>query len=159
MEFFFDLKKAFNTVDHVILLKKLSHYRVRGVANDWFKSYLNNRQQFVSMNGHDYSNLIIKHEVLQGSALGPLLFLIYINDLHKSIKHCKVHHFADNTNLLISDNPSKQLQLYLNLDLKSMCKWLRANKIWINANKTELLIFKHPNKKINYEFKIKMNGK
>ena len=93
---FIDLKKTSNTVDHV-LLKKLSYYGIRGLANDWFKSYLNNRQQFVSMNGYDSSKLIIKHGVPQGSVLGPLLFLIYINDLHKSIKHCTVCHFADDT--------------------------------------------------------------
>ena len=91
--------------------------------------------------------------------LGPLLFLIYINDLHKSIKHCTVRHFADDTNLLISNNSPKQLQSYLNLDLKNLCKWLRANKICLNVSKTELLVFRHPNKKVNYEFKIKMNGK
>ena len=81
---FIDLKKAFDTVDHAILLKKLSHYGIRGLANDWLKSYLNNIQQFVSMNGYDSDKLIIKHGVPQGSVLGPLLFLVYINDLHKS---------------------------------------------------------------------------
>ena len=93
------------------------------------------------------------------AVLGPLLFLIYINDLHKSIKYCNVRHFAGDTNLLISKNSPKQLQKYLNLDLKNLCKWLRANKISLNASKTVLLIFKHPNKKINHEFRIKMNGK
>ena len=80
---FIDLKKAFDTVDHVILLKKLSYCGFRGLANDWFKSYVNYRQQFVSMNGYDSSKLIIKHGVPYGSVLGPLLFLIYINDLNK----------------------------------------------------------------------------
>ena len=101
----------------------------------------------------------MKHGVPQGSVLGPVLFLIYINDLHKSIKYCNVRHFAGDTNLLISKNSPKQLQKYLNLDLKNLCKWLRANKISLNASKTVLLIFKHPNKKINHEFRIKMNGK
>ena len=77
----------------------------------------------------------------QGSVLGPLLFLIYINDLHKLIKYCNVRHFADDTNLLISNNSPKQLQKYLNFDLKNLkvvsCKWLRANKISLNASKTE----------------------
>ena len=91
--------------------------------------------------------------------LGPLLFLIYINDLPKSIKHCTVRHFADNTNLLISNNSPKQLQSYLNLDLKDLYKWLRANKICLNSSKTEQLVFRYPNKNVNNEFKIKMNGK
>ena len=106
---FIDLKKAFDTVDHVILLKEFSYYGIRGLANDWFKSYLNNRHQFVSMNGYDSSKLIIKHGVPQDSMLGPLLFLIYINDLHKSIKHCTVRHFTNDTNLLINNNSPKQL--------------------------------------------------
>ena len=156
---FIDLQKAFDTVDHEILLNKLAHYGIRGLANNWFKSYRCNRQQFVSINGYDSTKLTMKHGVPQGSVLGPLLFLIYINDLHKSIKYCNVHHFADDTNLLISKNSPKRLQKYLNLHLKNLCKWLRANKISLNASKTVLLIFKHPNKKINHEFRIKMNGK
>ena len=101
----------------------------------------------------------MKHGVPQGSVLGPLLFLIYINDLNSAIKYCGVKHFADDTNLLISNESPKQIQKYINLDLKNLCKWLRANKISLNTSKTELLVFKHPNKIINYDFKIKMDGK
>ena len=97
--------------------------------------------------------------VPQGSVLGPLLFLIYINDLHKSIKYSTTRHFADDTCLLNRNKSPKQLQKQLNLDLRNLCKWLKANKISLNASKTELLVFRHPNKKINYEFKIKINGK
>ena len=86
-------------------------------------------------------------------------FLIYINDLHKAIKYSKVRHFADDTNLLINNNSPKQLQKQLNMDLRNLCNWLKANKISLNASKTELLIFRHPNKKINYEFKLKIDGK
>ena len=97
---FVDLRKAFDTVDHNILLGKLEHYRVRGVANDWLKSYLSDRRQFVSVNGFNSNHALLKHGVPQGFVLGPVLFLIYINDLNHAIKYCKVHHFADNTNLL-----------------------------------------------------------
>ena len=68
------------------------------MCNDWFKSYLPYRKQFVSINGHNSDLMSVNCGVPQGSALGPLLFLIYINDLHKAIYHCKVHHFADDTN-------------------------------------------------------------
>ena len=95
-----DLQKAFDTVDHEILLSKLDYYGIRGISNIWFKSYLSNRKQFVSINGYDSGLAKIKCGVLQGSILGHLLFLLHINDLNQAIKFCKVHHFADDTNLL-----------------------------------------------------------
>ena len=97
---FVDLQKAFDTVDHEILLSKLDYYGIRGISNNWFKSYLSNRKQFVSINGYDSGLAEIKCGVPQGSVLGPLLFLLYINDLNQAIKFCNVHHFADDTNLL-----------------------------------------------------------
>ena len=95
---FVDFQKAFDTVNHDILLQKLEHYGIRGCTNSWFKSYLSQRKQFVSILGFESQKTIISHGVPQGSVLGPLLFLIYINDLHKAIKHsavfkqCKTNH-------------------------------------------------------------------
>ena len=100
---FVDLKKAFDTVDHNILLKKLDYYGVRGIANEWLASYLKNRKQFVSIGGHISSTHVIQTGVPQGSVLGPLLFLLYINDLNKSIKNSRAYHFADDTNILLSN--------------------------------------------------------
>ena len=156
---FIDLQKAFDTVDHSILLKKLYHYGIRGIANSWFKSYLSNRKQFVTINGVNSDLQPMKFGVPQGSVLGPLLFLIYINDLHSIIKYSTTRHFADDTNLLIKNNSLKQLKKYLNFDLRNLASWLKANKISLNASKTEMLIFRHPNKPINYDLKIKMDGK
>ena len=104
---FVDLQKAFDTVYHQILLAKLSHYEVRGVSNDWFKSYLSNRNQYVSINGYEFGLAAINCGDPQRSILGPLLFILYINDLNQAIKFCKVHHFADDTNLLCLNNSIK----------------------------------------------------
>ncbi len=156
---FIDLQKAFDTVDHQILLSKLEHYGIRGIANGWFKSYLSNRQQFVSINGFDSKKQKMKLGVPQGSVLGPLLFLIYINDLHHALKFSTIHHFADDTNLLIADKTIKKIQKKINIDLKLLCKWLKANKISLNASKTELIIFRDPKKKINFDPKIMIDGK
>ena len=107
---FIDFRKAFDTVDHEILLQKLHHYGIRGTANDWFRSYLTNRQQFVSIDGENSTLKLMSHGVPQGSVLGPLLFLIYINDLHNAIKYSKTRHFADDTNLLLANSSMKKIK-------------------------------------------------
>ena len=138
---FIDLQKAFATVDHSILLDKQNHYGIRGKANDWFKSYLRTRKQYVSIRGFESKTENMEFGVPQGSVLGPLLFLIYINDLHVAIKYSLVHHFADDTNLLLKNKSLKQLQKHINIDLKFLCNWLKANKISLNTSKTELILF------------------
>ena len=116
-------------MDHSILLSKLCHYRIRGLTNKWFESNLANRKQFVSVNSFVSSTSSIQSGVPQGSFLGPLLFLLYINDLHVAIKHCTIHHFDDDTNLLIINKSLKRLNKLLNSDLKNLTNWLNANKI------------------------------
>ena len=155
---FVDLQKAFDTVNHDILVDKLSHYGIRGKTNDWFRSYLSNRIQYVSILGYDSGIKYMRHGVPQGSVLGPLLFLIYINDLNKAIKYSKVYHFADDTNLLKITNSPSQLRSQINMDLKLLYKWLLANKISLNCAKTESIIFHKPGQKPSYVFKFKMNG-
>ena len=156
---FVDLQKAFNTVEHDILLAKLEHYSIRCMANNWFKSYLFNRKQFVSINGHISNQTSVKYGVPQGSVLGPLLFLIYINDLNLAIKFCKVHHFVDDTNLLHFSKSVNKLNKYINLDMKNLTDWLNANKISLNVKKTELVIFKHKKKKLECPIRIKLSRK
>ena len=97
---FVDFQKAFDTVNHTILLSKLEYYGIRGHIKGWFKSYLHKRKQSVIINGYESEIQILNHGVPQGSVLGSLLFLIYINDLHLSIQNSNVYHFADDTNLL-----------------------------------------------------------
>ena len=154
---FVDLQKAFDTVNHDILIAKLDHYGIRGLANDWFSSYLKNRSQFVSILGYNSSTKPVNHGVPQGSVLGPLLFLIYINDLHSSIKKSKVYHFADDTNLLNINKSPKKMQKEVNFDLKILYKWLLANKISLNCDKTEIIFFHKPGESAP-NLKIKMNG-
>ena len=115
---FVDFQKAFDTVDHQILLAKLNHNEIHGVSDDWFKSYLSNCNQHVSINGFDSGLTSINCGIPQGSVLGPLLILLCINDLDQAIKFCKVHHFVDDTNLLYLSNSIKKLSKPVNTDLK-----------------------------------------
>ena len=156
---FFDLQKAFDTVEHDIFLSKLQHYVIRGLVNEWFKSYLSNRKQYVSINGYDSNLADVKFGVPQGSVLGPLLFLVYINDLNQALKFCKVHHFADDTNLIHFSKSVYRLNKYVNLDLKNLTYWLNANRISMNVKKTDLVIFKHQRKKLDSLIKTKLSRK
>ena len=156
---FVDLQKAFDTVDHQILLSKLDYYGVQGISNNLFKSHLSNCKQFVSINGYDSELAEINCGVPQGSVLGPLLFLLYINDLNQAIKFCKVHHFADDTNLLYLGKSIKKLNKLVNIDLKNLLYWLNANKISLNVKKTELVIFKSKQKQFDGEIKLKLSRK
>ena len=143
---FVDFQKAFDTVNHDILLKKLEHYGFRGVIGNWFRSYLSGRKQKVVINGFESESKDLLHGVPQGSVLGPILFLIYINDLHKCIKYSTTYHFADDTNLLNISKDYKSLQRKVNYDLFSLHKWLTANKISLNNGKTELIYFRKSGK-------------
>ena len=111
------------------MVAKFNQFVICGVSNDWFKYYLSNCNQYASINGYKSGLATLKCSVPQGSVLGPLLFLLYINHLNQAIKFCEVHHFADDTNLLCLSNSIKKLNRLVNADLKRLVNWLNANKI------------------------------
>ena len=111
---FTDLGKAFDAVNHTILLDKLKYYGVRRIKNNLFKSFLQDRYQYTIVKECSSEKLIITHGVPQGSAIGSLLFRLYINDLHKTMVHYSLHHFADDTNILIIDKSLKKINKHIN---------------------------------------------
>ena len=156
---FIDLEKAFDTVNHRILLSKLEHYGIRGVENDWFRSYLTSRMQRVRLDGVTSDYLGISCGVPQGSILGPLLFLLYINDMNKAVKNYIIHHFADDTNLLCDDKNPDKLKKKMNEDLKLIFEWLCSNRLSLNVSKTEFIVFKPPRRSLDNRITLKLNGK
>ena len=136
---FLDLSKAFDTIDHKILLRKLMHYGVRGLPLEWFSSFLNDRAQQVVCNNRLSDSLKIKCGVPQGFILGPLLFLKYVNDFCRCVAKGKTIMFADNTNLFFSKSSYEKVFQVANEELKSIDNWLTANKLFLNLNKTNTL--------------------
>ena len=122
---FLDFQKAFDTVNHKILISKLEHYGIRALPLHLFQNYLEKRTQFVDINKKSSNVLPINHGVPQGSVLGPLLFLIYINDLIGIVNLSKIHHFADDKNILYMSNSLKDISRKINRDLKSIAEWLK----------------------------------
>ena len=134
-----DIKNAFDSVSHKKLIKKLQHYGIRGVANDLIKSYLEKQKQFISIANFNSSDFVIEYGAPQGSILGSLLFLIYINDLPSCLQSLP-RFFADDTALLITRKTFKDIQFQANLELSNVLQWMNANSLILNAAKSEALV-------------------
>ena len=141
---FIDLKKAFDTVDHDILLKKLELYGIKGQALNLLRSYLSNRHQKCQVGNSVSSEHLIKCGVPQGSILGPLVFLLYINDLPECLKSTRPRLFADDTNLTASGPSITDIENAVNYDLENLKNWLIANKLSLNVTKTEFMLIGSP---------------
>jgi hypothetical protein len=140
------------------LLEKLQHYGIRGLALDWIRNYLTDRYQFVEYNGIQSSSNEIKCGVPQGSILGPLFFLLYINDIFNVSSILNFILFADDTNLFLSHNYLSFMMNTINSELLKLSEWFKANKLSINIQKSSYMIFKTRQKRYIPEFSIEINN-
>ena len=153
-----DLSKAFDTVNHQILLSKLYYYILRGCDLNWFASYLASRKQLTEFNGSRSMFNDVTCGVPQGSILGPLLFVIYINELHNSSSMLTFLLFADDTNVFVSGKNLNELIININGELTNVDIWFRANKLSLNIETTNFMLFCSKNKNKSFSIQPSING-
>ena len=156
---FLDLSKAFDTVNHGILFDKLKHYGIRGLAFEWVKSYFSNRLQFVQFNDCFSASKNITCGVPQGSILGPLFFLLYINDIANVSKLVDLILFADDTSIFFSHKDLNYLNNALNRELRKLSDWFIVNKLSLNLTKTKFMIFKPRQKTRHPDVQLALNNR
>lgn len=137
---FLDLKRAFETISRPIMLRKLREYGIAGKVLSWFESYLSSRTQICQYNGKTSVPKQVPLGVPQGSVLGPLLFILYINDMKKAIKYCDLNLFADDTVLFIAEQDPKEAVRKIREDIVTLTKWLKFKKLKLNVQKTKSMI-------------------
>lgn len=141
LSIFVDFSKAFDTVNHNILLDKMYHYGIRGPIHSWFKDYLSDRQQQICFNGEMSSFKTVTLGVPQGSVLGPILFTIYINDIPNIFINSKTILFADDMTIYLIDPSPEQLVMSANQELTQLYQWCLSNRLTINLDKTHFMLF------------------
>ena len=140
-------------------MPKLEHYGIRGVLLDWFKSYLTGRKQYVFCNGESSDLRELSCGVPQGSVLGPLLFLIYINDLPNVSDKLSFFLFADDTNIYFESDDLLCLERTINNELKQLNLWLNVNRLALNIRKTNFVIFRTANRTLDHNVTLVINKK
>ena len=155
---FLDFAKAFDTVNHSILINKLNHYGIRGNSLKWLESYLSNRTQCVQIGNQLSEKMTINCGVPQGSVLGPLLFLLYINDIANSSNLINFQLFADDTCIFYSHKNKTVLENNLNQELSKVSDWLIANKLSLNVDKSNVLVFRNKNSNDEQILNLFING-
>ena len=155
---FLDFTKAFDTVNHDILLQKLEHLGIRGISLNWFKSYLSSRSQYVDYSGVSSELQYIRCGVPQGSILGPLLFLLYINDLSRVSSLLFSMLFADDSNMFLSGKNPDVLINTMNTEIEKILEWLNINKLTLNVKKTHYMFFKKSKAKLIRTHDITIKG-
>ena len=154
---FLDLKKAFDTVDHRILIKNLGAYGIRGISGGWLTSFLTSRKQFCSVNGQKSEARLVTCGIPQGSCLGPLLFIIYLNDFEKCLDFSRASMYADDTHVALTSSNTDDLLTNAHKELRNISEWMRINKLSANPKKTEYMIIGHPRRTNKVEISEPLN--
>ena len=143
---FLDLSKALDTVDHSLLLTKLKQIGASDNVTGWFRSYLSNRFQLTAVGDVQSTLRPIQVGVPQGSILGPLLFLVYINDLPECLEHCEVALYADDTVIYFSSSCVTEIEIFINRDLSKLSSWFSTNRLTLNVSKSKFILIGSPKK-------------